>query len=150
MRPEDFFIQPYKDIYRQQMLAIWEQAVIDTHGFLSRNDFEAIKELVSSIDFNNLQVFCLMKADTVFGFIGVANKKIEMLFLNPELFGQGLGQKLLRFAINELHANKLDVNEQNTKAVHFYLKSGFEIFERTTTDDQGRNYPLLRMKLKNS
>ncbi len=81
------------------------------------------------------------------GFIGVADNKIEMLFLDPKCFGQGYGLKLLNFAVEELNADKLDVNEQNTKALRFYQKFGFEIFERTDKDDQGRNYPLLRMKL---
>lgn len=39
------------------------------------------------------------------------------------------------------------VNEQNLKAIQFYKKYGFETFERTDKDDQGRHYPLLRMKL---
>lgn len=39
------------------------------------------------------------------------------------------------------------VNEQNLKAVQFYKKYGVETFERTDKDDQGRHYPLLRMKL---
>ena len=54
----------------------------------------------------------------------------------------------MEFAITELAADKVDVNEQNSKALMFYQKSGFEIVERTDKDDQGRNYPLLRMKLK--
>jgi putative acetyltransferase len=93
-------------------------------------------------------VFCLTEDDLVIGFIGVADKKIEMLFLDPKYFGQGLGKMLMNFAISELAADKVDVNEQNIKAVNFYKKFGFEIIERTEKDDQGRNYPLLRMKLK--
>lgn len=81
------------------------------------------------------------------GFIGTSEKKIEMLFLDPDYFGQGLGQKLLNFAVNKLNAEKVDVNEQNAKALHFYKKFGFEVFERTNEDDQGKNYPLLRMRL---
>jgi putative acetyltransferase len=54
----------------------------------------------------------------------------------------------MNFALGELSADKVDVNEQNIKAVNFYKKSGFEIIERSEKDDQGRNYPLLRMKLK--
>lgn len=103
--------------------------------------------MVSSINFNDFQVFCLTDEDLILGFIGVADKKIEMLFLDPRYFGQGLGQKLLNFAVKELDADKLDVNEQNTTALRFYQKSGFEVFERTDKDDQGRNYPLLRLKL---
>ncbi len=147
MQMDNFEINPYTDIYREQVLTIWEKSVLATHSFLASPDFEEIKELVSSINFGDFQVFCLTNKNIVSGFIGVADKKIEMLFLDPKYFGQGLGQKLLNFAVKELNADKLDVNEQNTKALKFYQKSGFEIFERTDKDDQGRSYPLLRMKL---
>ena len=143
----NYKIEKYNDKYRQQILTVWEKSVQATHNFLSQTDFEEIKELVANINFNEFQVFCLTDENLVLGFIGVADKKIEMLFLDPKYFGQGLGQKLLSFAIKELTADKLDVNEQNAKALRFYQKYGFETFERTDKDDQGRNYPLLRMKL---
>lgn len=150
MQTDNFEITPYSDSYRQQILTIWEKSVLATHDFLTPSDFKEIKDLVSGINFNDFQVFCLTKENLVLGFIGVADKKIEMLFLDPQYFGQGLGRKLLNFAVRELNADKLDVNEQNTKALKFYQSFGFETFERTDKDDQGRNYPLLRMKLENS
>ncbi len=150
MQTDNFDINPYTDIYRQQVLTIWEKSVLATHDFLTSTDFEEIKELVSGINFNAFQVFCLTKENLVLGFIGVADKKVEMLFIDPKYFGQGLGQKLLSFAVTELNADKLGVNEQNKKALKFYQKFGFETFERTDKDEQGRNYPLLRMKLTKS
>lgn len=147
MQTDNFDINPYTDIYRQQVLTIWEKSVLATHDFLTSTDFEEIKEFVSNINFNDFQVFCLTKENLVLGFIGVADKKVEMLFLDPKYFGQGLGLKLLNFAVKELNADKLDVNEQNKKALKFYQKFGFDTFERTNKDDQGRNYPLLRMQL---
>jgi putative acetyltransferase len=90
----------------------------------------------------------MTQENSVLGFVGVADQKVEMLFLDPTYFGQGLGLKLLNFAVKNLKANKVDVNEQNGKALKFYQKFGFETVERTDKDDQGRNYPLLRMKLK--
>ncbi|WP_312345011.1 GNAT family N-acetyltransferase [Chryseobacterium binzhouense] len=148
MQKDHFNIEPYSDKVREQVLKVWENSVLATHDFLSPNDFREIKELVSSINFNQLDVFCLINGNIVSGFIGVAEKKIEMLFLDSQIFGKGLGLQLLNFAVKELKANKVDVNEQNVKAVKFYQKSGFEIFARTDQDDQGRKYPLLRMKLK--
>ena len=147
MQADNFEIKPYTEIYRQQLLKIWEKSVLATHDFLTSADFEEIKEFVSNVDFRDFNIFCLTKGDLVLGFIGVVDKKVEVLFLDPEYFGQGFGQRLLNFAVEELNADKLDVNEQNTKALKFYQKFGFEIFERTEKDDQGRNYPLLRMKL---
>lgn len=147
MQTVSFEITEYSDTYKQQVLTVWEKSVLVTHDFLTSTDFKEIKELVNTINFNDFQVFCLVNGKVISGFIGVAEKKVEMLFLDPEYFGQGLGQKLLNFAVKELNANKVDVNEQNTKALKFYQKFGFEIVERTDKDDQGRNYPLLRMEL---
>ncbi|MDX8338867.1 GNAT family N-acetyltransferase [Draconibacterium sp. IB214405] len=147
MQTDNIDIRPYTDVYRQQVLTIWEKSVLATHHFLTATDFEEIKELVNNINFHDFQVFCLTSKNRVLGFIGVADKKVEMLFLDPEYFGQGLGRKLLDFAVKELKANKLDVNAQNVNALKFYQKYGFDIVERTDKDEQGRNYPLLRMKL---
>lgn len=147
MQTDNFEIIKYIDIHRQQILTVWEKSVLATHDFLTSTDFEEIKEFASNMNFNDLQFFCLTNKNVILGFIGVADKKVEALFLDPEYFGQGLGRKLLNFAVKDLNADRLDINEQNEKALKFYQKFGFEIFERTDKDDQGRNYPLLRMKL---
>lgn len=147
MHTENFEIIKYSDPYKQQVLTVWEKSVLATHDFLTPTDFKEIKDLVNTINFNDFQVFCLVKGKIISGFIAVADKKVEMLFLDPGYFGQGFGQKLLNFAVKELNADKVDVNEQNTRALKFYQKFGFEIFERTEKDEQGRNYPLLRLKL---
>lgn len=148
METDRFKIEAYNDNYKPDILKVWEQSVLATHDFLNKADFYEIKVLVQSFNFNDIQVYCLTKDELVPGFIGVADRKIEMLFLDPKFFGQGLGKMLMEFAIKELAADKVDVNEQNVKAVMFYQKLGFEIYERTDKDDHGRNYPLLRMKLK--
>ena len=139
-------IKPYEGKFREQMLSVWERSVLATHDFLSPADFISIKEIVHTIDFSAFDVFCLMKEQKVIGFVGVAEKKVEMLFLDPLFFGQGLGKKLMAFALTELQADKVDVNEQNLNSVNFYKKLGFETYERTEKDDQGKQYPLLRMK----
>jgi putative acetyltransferase len=42
----------------------------------------------------------------------------------------------------------VDVNEQNTQGVGFYRHLGFVETGRSETDDQGRPYPLLHLKLE--
>jgi len=140
-------IDSYKEHFREQILRVWEQSVLATHHFLSLTDFKEIKELVASIDFNELDVFCLLEESQVVGFIGVADQKVEMLFIDPAYLGKGLGKQLLHFATTHLKADKVDVNEQNAHALEFYKKFGFETYERSEKDDQGRNYPILKMKL---
>ncbi len=147
MQYKNFDIIKYSDQYHSQLLDVWEKSVVATHHFLLQEDFQSIKELVNKIDFNDFQVFCFVKRTELLGFIGVAGDKVEMLFIAPEYMGQGLGSRLIEFAINTLKINKVDVNEQNTKSVLFYKKLGFETYERTALDDQGKAYPLLRMRL---
>jgi putative acetyltransferase len=145
MHNSNFEITRYSDIYKEQILDVWEKSVLATHNFLNPEDFQSIKEIVKTFDFNALQVYCLVQNKVLAGFLGVADHKIEMLFLSPENIGKGLGKQLIEFAINELKANKVDVNEQNLKAVEFYQKFGFKTYERTDKDDLGKEYPLLRM-----
>jgi len=145
-----FEIKAYDEQYRRQIIEVWEKSVLATHHFLSQDDFDDIKELVRSIDFKTLQVYCLTDSAMIAGFIGVDAGKIEMLFLDPGYFGQGLGKALLTFAIGELGARELDVNEQNTKALEFYRRSGFVVFDRMDKDGQGKDYPLLKMRLEKS
>jgi putative acetyltransferase len=59
-----------------------------------------------------------------------------------------VGKSLLMFAINELNAIELDVNEQNPQAIGFYLKQGFEVIGRSETDGLGEPYPLLHLRYK--
>jgi putative acetyltransferase len=148
MPNQNFRILAYSDKDRQQILDVWEKSVLATHGFLKPADFKEIKTLVQTINFNHFEVYCLKQGNEVAGFIGVTGQKIEMLFFLPKYIGKGLGKKLTDFAISKLNADKVDVNEQNTQAVKFYEKLGFKAYERTAKDDQGKDYPLLRMKLE--
>ncbi|HMR56826.1 MAG TPA: GNAT family N-acetyltransferase [Cyclobacteriaceae bacterium] len=143
-----FQLTKYTPAHKTQLLEVWEKSVLATHHFLNATDFISIKEIVQSIDFSAFDVYCMMHEKSVCGFIGVADRKIEMLFLSPDYIGQGLGKQLLAFAIENLQAFKVDVNEQNQKAAEFYKKSGFVTYERTNKDDQGYAYPLLRMRLE--
>ena len=81
------------------------------------------------------------------GFMGVQDSRLEMLFLDPNARGQGLGRTLLTYGIERLGVTELTVNEQNPQAVGFYEHMGFSTYRRTETDEEGRPYPLLYMRL---
>lgn len=80
------------------------------------------------------------------GFIGVQERKIEMLFLHPCYFRMGLGKELIQRAFNELNVEFVDVNEQNSDAIKFYERMGFKIFKRNEYDGEGNPFSVLEMK----
>jgi putative acetyltransferase len=143
-------INPYEEKFRAQIISLWEKSVRATHQFVSPADIDYFKSIVKEIDFSSFSVYCLTHEDTLLGFLGVADHKIEMLFLDPDFIGQGYGKKLMHFAMNELKADQVDVNEQNTYAVEFYSRFGFITCERTEKDSEGKEYPILKMKLTGS
>ena len=141
-------IEKYEDRFKEQMIAVWEKSVRATHHFVTAEEVDRLKELVKQIDFNSYSVYCLTSGNKVLGFLGVENYVIETLFLDPNYIGQKLGTKLMDFALNELKADKVNVNEQNLDAIKFYSKFGFVTYERTEKDAEGNDYPVLKMKLK--
>ncbi|MDH1262468.1 GNAT family N-acetyltransferase [Pseudomonas sp. GD03944] len=131
-----------------RMLDVWEAAVRATHDFLPESDIELIRPLLSSQYFPNLALTCVRDASgQVVGFLGGAEGKVEMLFVDPAAHGQGIGRALLHHAIEQDGAHQVDVNEQNPKALGFYLSQGFVVESRSPLDGGGRPYPILHLRL---
>lgn len=130
------------------IMSIWERSVRATHHFLREGYIEELKPLILAKYLPAVGVFVLEDdAGNMLGFIGVLDRKVEMLFVDPEYFKMGAGKKLMRFAINELGADKVDVNEQNQSARCFYESIGFKTTSRSPVDGEGQPYPVLHLGL---
>lgn len=138
---------PDKNEY-EAIVDLWEASVRASHNFLPEEDIQYYKPLILNDYLTAVELRCAKdKKGNILGFIGVAERKIEMLFVAPEHFGKGVGKFLLQNAVNELGATKVDVNEQNPEALVFYQYMGFKITGRSSVDSQGKPYPLLHMEL---
>lgn len=128
-----------------QLHALWYASVKASHNFLTDADISAISPLVLE-GLHNTCVYVAMSPDRhICGFIGISGQKIEMLFIHPHYFGQGYGTILVRH-VEELHGiNSVDVNEQNGKALQFYLHLGFAVSGRSACDSSGAAFPLLHL-----
>ncbi|PMG08782.1 GNAT family N-acetyltransferase [Vibrio breoganii] len=118
-----------------EMLNVWENSVRATHDFIE----QAFPAVTLRCIKNN--------GGSILGFVGVHDSKIEMLFILNEARGQGVGKVLLQYAIKQLGATKVDVNEQNPQAVGFYEPMGFKVVSRSPLDDMGKPFPILHMTL---
>lgn len=129
------------------MLAgIWERSVRATHGFLKEEDFNEIKKALIPDYFPNVNLYAIACDGMYAGFIGLSSATIEMLFVDSPYREQGYGSALIDFA-RQHGATKVDVNQQNTSALNFYIAKGFRVISRDETDDAGRPYPILHMSL---
>lgn len=141
-------VKPVSTDY-EALTELWEASVRATHDFLPESDIQYFKPLVRDQFLAAVDLHALQDASGRFhGFLGVLDGKIEMLFVDPESRGKGCGKRLLQIALEKLQAYDLDVNEQNSQAVGFYQKMGFEITGRSPLDGMGKPYPLLHMKYR--
>ncbi len=131
----------------QQLVEVWQRSVQATHLFLSAPEIAAIRTYVP-------QALCGVEhlivaqdeSGTPVGFMGVQENRLEMLFLDPEARGQGLGARLLCLGMEQYGVSELTVNEQNPAAAGFYQHMGFAVYRRSELDEQGGPYPILYMR----
>ncbi len=60
------------------------------------------------------------------GLVHVEDGEVMELYVDPFFQGQGIGGKLLDFAVGELDARFLWVLEKNRRAIDFYERHGFQ------------------------
>lgn len=132
-----------------QLLAVWEASVRATHDFLDAEDILFFKELIQQHNaFSMVDITCITDgANRILGFMGIAADKLEMLFLDPEERGKGLGKQLMAHGFKVFNIRKVDVNEQNEAARKFYEHLGFSVRSRSPLDGTGKPYPILHMEL---
>ena len=140
-------IEERNSVLIQKLLDVWESSVKATHLFLSGDEINNIKQYVpQALKDVPVLVVAENKYGNPIGFMGIAGKMLEMLFVSNEYRGQGIGKRLLQYGIENYSINELSVNEQNPLAKGFYEYMGFEVYKRTEVDEQGNPYPLLYMQ----
>jgi len=130
------------------LLDIWLRAVRATHHFLQAPDIEALIVPLRDSYLPAVELRVAVDADdTPLGFIGLNEDHVEMLFVAPDVHGQGIGRALLDHVRTSRQSLSVDVNEQNPQAVGFYLHYGFVQTGRSPLDGEGRPFPLLHMRM---
>ncbi len=130
------------------LILLWEASVRATHDFLAEEDLLMLKPLIFEQFFDAMTLHVARDASgEIKGFSGVDDGKLEMLFIDPSVRGQGFGTALVDHAVDVQGVRKVDVNEQNKQALGFYRHLGFTEVGRSPVDGLGKPYPLLHMAL---
>ncbi|BCI54679.1 acetyltransferase [Mycolicibacterium litorale] len=127
------------------LVAVWRSAVVATHDFLEEEHRLAIEERLATDYLPNVRLAVAERDGVPIGFAGTASGKLEMLFVDADSRGKGVGSALLKHVIATHDVVSVDVNEQNEQAVGFYARAGFSVVGRSPVDGDGLPYPLLHM-----
>lgn len=141
-------ITPFRDSDLDRLIDIWYRAVCRTHTFLTEADIEFYRDIVQNGALRAVELWVSRDENQEpTGFIGLDGIKIEMLFVDPEFHGKGIGSRLIKHA-QKLKGSTLqvDVNEQNEGARAFYERIGFVQIGRSELDGSGKPFPLLHLE----
>ena len=144
-------IHPVKEERADALVAvltdILEASVRATHTFLTEVDIAALRQYVPDA-LRAVEHLTVLLDDNgqPAGFCGVDGRRLEMLFLHPDMIGKGAGRMLVQHVFDTYQVNAVCVNEQNPNAAAFYRRMGFVLDHRTELDEQGRPFPLLYLK----
>ena len=105
---------------------IWLDANLKAHSFIPaqywKSNFELVKEALPQAE-----VYVYENENEIQGFVGLSGEHIEGIFVSGEKQSQGIGKLLLDHVKDRKPRLLLNVYKQNTRAMSFYQREGFEI-----------------------
>ncbi|MBE5985415.1 MAG: GNAT family N-acetyltransferase [Paenibacillaceae bacterium] len=141
-------VKELNTVLTKQLFEVWDKSVRETHLFLSDSEIKNISRYIPHALSSIAHLIVAFNDENIpVAFMGIEDRKLEMLFVSPGFRGKGLGKQLIHYGIENYFINELGVNEQNPQAKAFYEHMGFQVYKRTDTDEQGNPYPILYMRL---
>ena len=142
-------IERYTSSDYNEIADVWEASVRSSHHFLTENDIAFYKPLVINRYLPAVELYVMRENGKIVAFIGLAGDNIEMLFVRPDKQGKGYGTALVDYAIKSKGIRKVDVNEQNEIALHFYLAKASPLRQETKPMPKARRSPYSTWKCAN-
>lgn len=87
-----------------------------THTFLSPTEIKSIKTYALKALKTVPHLIIIENVDnSPVAFMGIANNKLEMLFVKSDELRKGYGNELLQFGVTKYNILEVVINEQNNK-----------------------------------
>jgi putative acetyltransferase len=128
------------------LLDIWLRSVVASHDFLKKSDIKDLVPKIRDVYLSRVELWVAENgSDHAIGFIGLVGMRVDMLFVDPDQRGNGIGGALLDYVLRIRGGLNVDVNEQNTYALGFYLNYGFILRGRSSVDSEGLPHQVLHL-----
>jgi putative acetyltransferase len=129
-------IREFKSDELEIVMKIWLETNIRAHNFIPesywRKNYETVKGTLP-----DATIIVYEDGHIIQGFVGLMGNYIAGIFVNEKCQSQGVGKALLDH-IKENHAElSLHVYKKNVRAVKFYLRESFVVFNEQIDENTG-------------
>ena len=122
----------YRPIFRNDKVSFGEMQVLP----LAQDYIDHPEKL------ENLWVY---DDEFVKGILHAERQELLELYVDAFFQNEGIGSKLMKFAVDKLEVRSLNVLEKNTNAIRFYQRHGFVLTQEKQLE-QGTNEFVVKMK----
>ncbi len=147
MMNEDVVIRPFEATDTADLSKIWLEASLIAHPFIGERRLTDQRGLIEDQYLPRSETWVATMAGRPVGFISLLQTFIGGLFITPERQGSGIGGKLISHALKLKGELTLEVYTENTQAVSFYRRIGFQELSRRSVDDEGFPFESARLHL---
>lgn len=134
----------------ERVMEIWLEACIKGQAFIVEDYWKTHAQVVREDYIPQSEVFVEEKDGEIRGFIAVVGgRHIGALFVDPACWHQGIGQSLMAYALKHYPGPvTLAAFTENTRAVSFYKRLGFEVKEEELEAESGHPEYILEYQAK--
>jgi putative acetyltransferase len=130
-----------------RVVDVWEASVRAEHDVVSEAYIEFFKPIVRDELVRLVDLAAVRTRDgAIVGFVGVADERIEALFVHPGWRRMGVGRRLVDYAVTARGATSIDLDEQNVAAVEFFRRVGFVVVGRSDIAGVGKTFPRVQLQ----
>lgn len=131
-----------------KVMDIWIKSTIKAHNFINKEYWQNSYDTVKNVYIPISDTFVYEDDEGIKGFISIINNDfIGALFVDTYYQGNGIGKKLINYAMNKYDDLKLAVYKENKTSVKFYLNRGFKIVSEQINDDSGHSEYIMQNSL---
>lgn len=150
MIQSDILIRPYAEADFAAVCAVHDRARPDElRGSCDPRAFVPLAEDAQDADdFARSQKYVACLGERVVAFVGVDGTYISWLYVDPDLYGQGLGRRLLGLAMDLAGPNAWTIAlTGNDRALDLYRRAGFVVTRTVPGDNAGYPCTCARLEL---
>lgn len=139
-------VRPAGEIDFDALTDVWERAARSSHAFMADDDFAFLRPRVRDLLLPSMDVWTAVDdAGTPIGFVGARDGHVELLYVDPDAHGRGIGTALLA-QVGDHGPTSVEVYAGNTQGLGFYRARGFTETRAHARDAFGRPFPVLHLR----
>ncbi len=143
-------IKPYTPDCQDRVMAIWLESTVQGHPFLPRAYWEKNFPVVRDQYLPSTETTLYVEDGKILGFLSLIDGTfIGALFVDPAHQGKGVGRALVEDAKGRYPQLTLAVYAQNTGAIGFYQRMGFQVVTEQPNEDSGLPELLMAWQREN-